>query len=73
MFSKLSDASSYEERATLRQILRKKKKERGELTTTRSKARGNSVYNRFAGSTVTKSPGKTGGIDVVKSVSVYHL
>lgn len=65
----LSDATSYEERATLRQILRKRKKERGE-TSTRSKPRGNSVYNRFAGSTVTKTPAKSGG-GVMKSVSVF--
>ena len=64
---KLADATSYEERATLRQVMRKRKKERGEPTA-RSKARGNSVYNRFAGSTGTKSPAKN---IVVKSVSVF--
>lgn len=45
-----NDAESYEERSAIRQALRRKKKERGE-NVGRSRPRGNSVYNRFAGST----------------------
>ena len=45
-----SEAESYEERSAIRQALRRKKKDRGE-NVGRSRARGNSVYNRFAGST----------------------
>ena len=71
--SKLSDATSYEERATLRQALRKRKKGRGE-STAQSKPRGNSVYNRFAGSTATKSkaPAKSAsdGAQAARSVCI---
>ena len=41
---------SYEERSAIRQAIRRKKKDRGE-NVGRARARGNSVYNRFAGST----------------------
>ena len=45
-----NEAESYEERSAIRQALRRKKKDRGE-NVGRSRPRGNSVYNRFAGST----------------------
>lgn len=48
-----NDAESYEERSAIRQALRRKKKGRGE-NVGRLRARGNSVYNRFAGSTAPK-------------------
>ena len=47
-----NEAESYEERSAIRQALRRKKKDRGE-NVGRVRARGNSVYNRFAGSTAT--------------------
>lgn len=65
----LSDATSYEERAALRQVLRKRKKDRGE-TNVRTKPRGNSVYNRFAGSTAKSSKS---GPAVAKLVRVSCL
>ena len=48
--SQAADAESYEERSAIRQAIRRKKKGRGE-NVGRARARGNSVYNRFAGST----------------------
>lgn len=65
---KVSEATSYEERAALRQALRKRKKDKGEPVG-RVKPRGNSVYNRFAGSTATKSS-VHGGPNLVKPVSL---
>lgn len=52
--------------------MRKKKKAKGE-STTQAKARGNSVYNRFAGTSAPKSSTKTKGTGVVKPVSVGCL
>ena len=49
-FVQANEAESYEERSAIRQALRRKKKGRGE-NVGRSRPRGNSVYNRFAGST----------------------
>lgn len=52
----------------MRQVLRKRKKDRGEATV-RTKARGNSVYNRFAGSTAKSSKSKSNPA-VVNLVSI---
>ena len=55
MFSfQLSSASSYDERSAIRQIIRKRKKERGQ-NVSKGDSKGRSSYNRFAGSTATKS------------------
>ena len=51
------EAESYEERSAIRQAIRRKKKDRGENVGL-ARARGNSVYNRFAGSTAPKKQAK---------------
>ncbi len=67
----LSDAESYEERSLIRQALRQKKKERGELVK-RSRG-GGSVYNRFASTTRSTAPSPKNYVASAQSVVSCHL
>ncbi len=62
----LGDAESYEERSLIRQALRQKKKERGELVK-RPRGKG-SVYNRFASSARSTAPSPKNYVASAQSV-----